>query len=203
MCLSDGGVRELFVALKSQDGRYKASFRNEQSHKIEQLCRAWWRRKVSFEYTHVCPRSTHTHLKDCKAERQSDKTYKLGIHPHYLSLHYHANLSIGQLSHTNPTPPTLSITATAANNFHKLWRRRYVSICMLYNGTISTISTSRLFSCTRATIKPSWFWSVVNVAFIINSLTTVGYLLGVVFRLWIPFLVRIPLLLGASTGNLS
>ena len=36
-----------------------------------------------------------------------------------------------------------------------------------------------------------------------NSLTTVGYLLGVFFRLWIPFLVVFPLLLGASTGNLS
>ena len=153
-------------------------------------------------YARVSTLHTHT-FEGLQSRAQSDKTYKLGIHPHYLSLHYHANLSIGQLSHTNPTPPTLSITATAANNFHKLWRRQYVTICMLYNGTISTISTSRLFSCTRATIKPSWFWSVVNVAFIINSLTTVGYLLGVFFRLWIPFLVRIPLLLGASTGNLS
>ena len=51
---------------------------------------------------------------------------------------------------------------------------------------IDDLYKSTLFG-TRATKKPSWFWSVVNVAFIINSLTTVGYLLGVVFRLWIPF----------------
>ena len=37
----------------------------------------------------------------------------------------------------------------------------------------------------------------------INSLTTVAYLLEVFFRLWMASLDRIPLMLGASTGNLG
>ena len=37
----------------------------------------------------------------------------------------------------------------------------------------------------------------------LNSLTTIGYLLGVFFRLWIPFWSVFPLLLGDSTENLS
>ena len=80
------------------------------SGQTEQLCWAWWRQKVSFLYAHVCPRSTHI----WRTAKLSDKTHKHWIHPHYFFYYP----SIEQLSHTNPTPPTLDrITATAANNF--------------------------------------------------------------------------------------
>ena len=98
--------------------KVEGEFTNEHPHqstvKIEQLCQAWWRWEVSYVYT-----TLHTQFKK-KLQSWLTKPTNTEYTPitwenlevFFLSC---TNPSIGQLSHTNPTPPTFSITATAAN----------------------------------------------------------------------------------------
>ena len=93
-----------------------------------------------------------------------------------------------------------------------VWRswgksRLFFSFCFT---TLSVSSHASLEGCGNAPDKHAHSCEALHLVFsqvdlfqLINCLTTVGYLLEVFFRLWIPSLVRIPLLLGASTGNFS
>ena len=71
----------------------------------------------------------------------------------------------------------------------------FANLWMLFIFYLHVQSSAHTF------LQPTVF-VVISGAFL-NSWTTVGYLLGVFFRLWYLFWSVFPLLLGANTGNLS
>ena len=100
---------------------------------------------------HTCPRSTHT-FENCKAEWQNPQTLNT---PHYLRkpriFIVMQNPSIG-LSHTNPTPPTLSII------------QQHLPTCTVFSYIYTSHAlTSNQFGLAHRLLSPSFIHLCTNL----------------------------------------